>query len=258
MDRPDIGTASPRPAALFASDVHLQPSMPRTAHAFLDFLLRRAPQSPRLFLLGDLFEAWPGDDDIDNPFHRTIADALRSLSDQGVQIGWIAGNRDFLVGAGFAAATGVQLLTDPSVVVLAGRRIVLSHGDAQCTDDADYQRFRAQVRDPAWQRDFLARPLAERKAIAQQMREGSKAAQRSKTYEIMDVNGAAIDALFDASGAEVMVHGHTHRPACHDAGKARIRYVLPDWDCDGAHRRGGWLELLEDGSFRQANLPVSC
>lgn len=247
-----MNEAQPETVALFVSDVHLQASLPRTADMFLRFLHEEATRTARLYVLGDLFEYWAGDDDLDTPFHRQIVDALAEVANRGVRIGWIGGNRDFLVGEAFARAAGMQLLPDPFVAELAGMRIVLTHGDLQCTDDVAYQAFRRQVRDPQWQRDFLAQPLAQRKAIIAGMRSGSRAAQREKSYEIMDVNRDAIAALFAESGAQAMVHGHTHRPALHlheIGGVQCVRHVLPDWDCDDQVPRGGWLALHADGSF---------
>ncbi len=240
-------------AALFVSDLHLSPHMPATADAFFRFLDQQAAQARQLYLLGDIFEYWAGDDDLDDPFNRRVADALRALSDGGVALFWLAGNRDFLAGEGFARATGATLLPDPFVAEIAGRRILLLHGDAQCTDDTAYMAFRQQVRSPDWQRAFLARPLAERKAIIAGMREGSRDAQRGKTMDIMDVNPDAIAALFDAEKVTLMIHGHTHRPADHrsDAG---VRHVLPDWDCDHGTPRGGWIAIDGDGSLQRHTL----
>ncbi|GIZ52624.1 UDP-2,3-diacylglucosamine diphosphatase [Noviherbaspirillum aridicola] len=242
------GKAQPETVALFVSDVHLQPGLPRTTAAFLDFLRGPARRTRRLYLLGDMFEYWAGDDDRDDPYNAGIIAALKAVGAAGVELFWLPGNRDFLVGTGFAGAAGLTLLQEPHVVQLAGRSLVLVHGDAQCTDDTGYMAFRAQVRDPAWQAAFLGRPLAERKAIIEGMRSGSREAQRAKSYEIMDVNPEAIDALFRASGAELMVHGHTHRPGCHPH-QGGVRHVLPDWDCDREPRRGGWLALTADGEL---------
>lgn len=236
--------------AFFVSDVHLHDSLPRTTQAFIDFLEIHARKSRRLYLLGDLFEYWAGDDDIDTPYHRRIVQSLRDVSNNGVEVFWIAGNRDFLVGQAFAREAGLTLLTDPHVDVLAGTRIVLAHGDAQCTDDQAYMAFRAQVRQPDWQSRFLAQPLSQRKAIIEGMRTGSREAQRTKSYEIMDVNPAAVRSLFESTGATVMIHGHTHRPADHVhevGGVSRTRHVLPDWDCDSSTPRGGWLALDASG-----------
>ncbi|HYD81528.1 MAG TPA: UDP-2,3-diacylglucosamine diphosphatase [Paucimonas sp.] len=240
--------------ALFVSDIHLQEAMPRTAEAFLGFLRHRAPHAQELYLLGDLFEYWAGDDDIPEPFNRKIVEALRELTTAGVAVHWIAGNRDFLVGAAFAESAGLTLLSDPHVATFAGKRIALAHGDAQCTDDTGYMAFRTQVRQPAWQQGFLAMPLEKRKAIIAEMRSGSREAQRGKSYEIMDVNADAIDALFARTGAQILIHGHTHRPARHILRDGRLRYVLPDWDCDAATPRGGWIALGRDGAITRHGL----
>ncbi|RZI40614.1 UDP-2,3-diacylglucosamine diphosphatase [Herbaspirillum sp. HC18] len=240
--------------ALFVSDVHLQPSLPRTTQAFIDFLQKQARTAQQLYVLGDLFEYWAGDDDLVTPYHRQIADEIRAVSASGVKVLWIAGNRDFLIGSEFAEATGMALLPDPFVAEILDRRIALTHGDAQCTDDHGYMAFRAQVRQPEWQAQFLAQPLAQRKAIIEGMRTGSREAQRSKTYEIMDVNDAAVAALFESTGADIMIHGHTHRPGMHrydTEGKSRLRYVLPDWECDCESPRGGWLSMNADGNVNR-------
>lgn len=239
--------AQPATAALFVSDLHLSPRMPRTAAAFFRFLDEQARHARALYLLGDIFEYWAGDDDIDDPFNRTVVDALRALGDAGVAVYWMAGNRDFLAGDGFAAAAGATILPDPFVADIGGQRVLLLHGDAQCTDDRDYMAFRAQVRHPDWQRAFLARPLAERKALIEGMREGSRDAQREKSMAIMDVNPGEIDRLFGLHRVTLMIHGHTHRPATHP-GEHGTRHVLPDWDCDGPAPRGGWIAA--DGTGR--------
>jgi UDP-2,3-diacylglucosamine hydrolase len=247
------GKAQSESVALFVSDVHLQPGLPRTTRAFMDFLCRHAPHARQLYLLGDMFEYWAGDDDRGDPYNAAVIDALRAVSDSGVEVFWIAGNRDFLVGPAFAQAAGLQLLEEPHLIHLAGRDIVLVHGDAQCTDDAGYMAFRAQVRQTQWQTEFLALPLAQRKAIIEGMRSGSREAQRDKPYT--DVNPQAIDSLFESSGASVMIHGHTHRPAMHSHRDGIcVRHVLPDWDCDNDSPRGGWLALLADGSIRRFNV----
>lgn len=242
--------AQPKVVALFVSDLHLQASLPRTTQAFYAFLTQHAMQAERLYLLGDIFEYWAGDDDLATPYNSEIVAALRRLSDSGVQLFWIAGNRDFLVGATFAAAAGLTILEDPQVLRLAGRDITLAHGDAQCTDDTAYMAFRAQVRQPAWQQHFLAMPLAQRKAIIEGVRQNSKDANKEKSYEIMDVNADAISALYDSTGTSTLIHGHTHRPALHvteTGAQTRLRYVLPDWEYDAESTRGGWMSLSADG-----------
>lgn len=246
--------AQPEAVALFVSDVHLHPAMPHTVQAFLRFLRQDAPGARRLYLLGDLFEYWAGDDDLATPLNQHIAQAISQLNESSVEVYWIGGNRDFLLGEGFAEVAGLTLLPDPCVIDVAGHRIVLTHGDAQCTDDHAYLAFRRTVRNPKWQEEFLAQPLAQRKALIEGMRVGSREAQRSKSMEIMDVNNDAIAALFEQSRANVMIHGHTHRPASHVScvnGIGRKRYVLPDWDCDGGSARGGWVALYADGSFKR-------
>jgi UDP-2,3-diacylglucosamine hydrolase len=241
-------TMPARTLALFISDLHLQESHPRTAEAFFRFLAERAANAGQLYLLGDIFEYWAGDDDLGSPFHQRIVAALRALSDAGVALYWIAGNRDFLVGAGFARAAGLTLLAEPHIATIGGQRITLVHGDAECTRDAKYMEFRAQVREPAWQQQFLALPLAQRKAIIASLREGSREAHSTKSYEIMDVTPEAVGALFAATGSEIVIHGHTHRPALHHAGSKR-RYVLPDWELDAEPERGGWIAVDGAGAI---------
>jgi UDP-2,3-diacylglucosamine hydrolase len=173
-----------------------------------------------------------------------------------VEVFWLAGNRDFLVGAGFAQAAGLRLLDEPHVATIAGQRIALVHGDAECTLDIKYMEFRAMVRNQAWQEQFLAMPLAQRKAIIAGLREGSREAHTTKSYEIMDVTPAAIDALFETLGVEVLIHGHTHRPALHLHGGKR-RYVLPDWELDVQPPRGGWIAVDDHGSVTRHGIDGS-
>lgn len=248
--------AQPKLVALFASDIHLKPSLPTTTEAFFTFL-KRAVQAEQLYLLGDLFEYWAGDDDIPTPYNRQIIDAIRAVSEADTKVFWIAGNRDFLVGGAFAAATGATLLDDPSVIDIAGKRIVLTHGDAQCTDDAPYMAFRATVRQPQWQAEFLSMPLAQRKAIIEGLRNDSKMEQKEKTVAIMDVNPVAIAKLFSESNTGIMIHGHTHRPALHHYPQGLRRYVLPDWECESAPPRGGWLAAYDNGDIVRYRLDGS-
>jgi len=239
--------------ALFISDLHLQPAHPATSAAFFSFLERHARHAQQLYLLGDLFEYWAGDDDIADPFHAQVVAALRALSDAGVALYWIAGNRDFLVGARFAEAANLTLLPETWVADIAGLKVVLLHGDAQCTQDTKYMEFRAMVRQPAWQQQFTALPLAQRKAIVAGLREDSRKAQGGKSYEIMDVTPQAIANVFAQTGAEVMIHGHTHRPALHHVDGKR-RYVLPDWEPDATPPRGGWISIDGQGQVRRHDL----
>jgi UDP-2,3-diacylglucosamine hydrolase len=254
MNHSSVPEAQPSAVALFISDLHLQAALPRTTEVFFAFLEQRAATAERLYLLGDIFEYWAGDDDIDTPYHRSIVEALRRTSECGVQLFWIAGNRDFLVGNTFAAAAGLTILNDPQVIELAGRRITLAHGDAQCTDDTAYMAFRAQVRQAAWQQQFLSMPLQQRKAIIEGARKSSQDANKEKSYDIMDVNAAAIDAIFESTGSPTLIHGHTHRPALHvdhSHGAQRLRYVLPDWEYDVTPARGGWISLSADGTLHR-------
>lgn len=220
---------------LFISDLHLSPRSPGATALFLQFLAGRARQADELYILGDLFEAWIGDDDIDEPYHAGIVAGLRAASDSGLRIAVMHGNRDFLLGAGFAAAAGVRLIDDPTVLSTAEWQFVLAHGDALCLDDTAYMAFRAQVRNPQWQAALLAKPLTERRAIAAQMREASEASQRAKDHPYTDLQPAATEDFLRAHGYATFIHGHTHQPARHDHivdGIHVERWVLADWHED--------------------------
>jgi len=248
--------AQPEMIALFVSDTHLKASMDRTAQAFFEFLSTQVPKAQQLYLLGDLFEYWAGDDDMGTPFHHQVITALRQVKDAGVDLFWMAGNRDFLVSKAFAHATGAQLLADPYVATIAGQKITLTHGDAQCTEDEAYMAFRATVRQEAWQQAFLAMPLEQRKAMIERLRHDSRQAQHTKSDDIMDVNAQAIATLFKTTGTSIMIHGHTHRPACHqtqDGHGSYLRYVLSDWDSEGPKARGGWIGITADGAIKRFN-----
>jgi UDP-2,3-diacylglucosamine hydrolase len=219
----------------FISDLHLSPRSPGATALFLGFLAGRARTADELYILGDLFEAWIGDDDIGDPYHAGIVAALRAASDSGLRISLLHGNRDFLLGAGFAAASGVRLIADPHILSTAEWQFVLSHGDALCLDDTAYMAFRAQVRDPQWQAALLAKPLAERRAIAAHLREVSEASQRAKQNPYTDLQPAATDDFLRAHGYATFIHGHTHQPATHDHlvdGIHVERWVLADWHED--------------------------
>lgn len=229
---------------LFISDLHLDAARPAIAAQFERFLEDIAPRSDALYILGDLFEYWVGDDSLALPFQGRIGKALAAAS-ADLKIAFMHGNRDFLVAQRFARETGIGLVADPQVVDLYGTRTLLLHGDTLCTDDTAYQAFRAQVRQPEWQSAMLARPLDERVTLAQGMRAGSEGAKLSKPMEIMDVAPAAVEKAFEESGCDVMIHGHTHRPGRHVhrvGGRERIRWVLPDW-----YREGGYLEASPSG-----------
>jgi UDP-2,3-diacylglucosamine hydrolase len=227
---------------LFVSDLHLAPQTPGAKRIFLDFIGGRARAAEQLYILGDLFEVWPGDDCIDDPddsFDRGVVDALRALTDAGVGLSLMHGNRDFLLGDEFAARSGARLLPDPYVLSLPTWQFVLSHGDLLCTDDSDYQAFRAQVRADAWRAAFLRKPLDERKAIAAALRRQSETAKleklKSAQQYLMDVNPGATDDFLRDHGYATFIHGHTHRPATHDHlvdGIHVERWVLSDWHED--------------------------
>ncbi len=220
---------------LFISDLHLSPRSPGATRLFLQFLGGRARQADELFILGDLFEAWIGDDDCDDPFNAEIISALRTASEGGLKISAMHGNRDFLLGTGFTAATGARLLNDPYILSTAEWQFVLSHGDALCLDDTAYMTFRNQVRNPAWQAALLAKPLAERRAIAVHMREVSESSQRGKENPYSDLQAAATDDFLREHGYATFIHGHTHQPARHDHivdGIHVERWVLADWHED--------------------------
>jgi UDP-2,3-diacylglucosamine hydrolase len=235
------------PHRLFISDLHLTPERPIPVNLFHRFIEQRAPHAQTLYILGDFFEAWVGDDDLNQPFNQDITEALKSLAKQGVAIFFLPGNRDFLVGPAFAQAAELTLLADPSVIDLFDTQTLLTHGDCFCTDDTAYQDFRRQVRSPAWQESFLKQPLEQRHALAQALRERSEQAKANKKPEIMDVNHDAIAAVLSehSPGITRIIHGHTHRPARHDYqhnGLAGERWVLPDW-----YDSGGYLVCTASG-----------
>lgn len=218
---------------LFIADLHLDPSRPDITRTLINLLNGRAREAEALFILGDLFEAWIGDD-APAPPAEPVAAALHQLSSSGVPIYFMVGNRDFLLGESFCRACGMRLLTEPVTVDLYGTPTVILHGDSLCTDDAEYQQFRAMVRNPEWQQAFLAKPLDERLAMARQAREQSREHTGKSSQAIMDVNQQAVDACFKDSGATRMIHGHTHRPAVHQLPGQRQRIVLGDWDQQGS------------------------
>lgn len=230
-----------RPAsALFISDLHLSDAQPNTLRVFLSFLRGPARSAEALYVLGDLFEYWAGDDDLDAPLNRTVREALADVAGAGVSIFFLAGNRDFLLGDAFARAAQIELLPDPTLIEIAGERVLLTHGDALCTDDSAYQAYRKQVRVPAWQSAFLDRPLAERKQIIEGLRQQSEAAKQVKATEIMDVNSSAVEGLLREHAYPALLHGHTHRPAHHVLqvdGRQCERWVLEDWQDDAPYIR---------------------
>lgn len=218
-------------STLFISDIHLSNARPDMTAALVHFLEQDAPGADALYVLGDLFEFWIGDDD-PNPLHGQVADAFLALSQQGVPVYFIHGNRDFLLGRQFARRAGMTLLGDPCIIELYGERVLLSHGDLLCTQDVDYQKFR-RITQLKWLRWlFLRLPLGRRQRIAGKMRGKSQMENASKQQFIMDVTRAAVDELLRAHDCHTLIHGHTHRPAIHDFkldGKGARRIVLGDW-----------------------------
>jgi UDP-2,3-diacylglucosamine hydrolase len=219
---------------LFISDLHLDGTRPDITRQFLEFLEQEAAGAERLYILGDLFETWIGDDDPD-PDKRSVIAALRSLSDRGVRCFVMHGNRDFMLGARFCADTGASLLEDGTVVSANGRKVLLMHGDTLCTDDRSYQRLRRIVRNPLVQWILRTMSLAQRQRLANRMRAGSKAhieATDKATLYVMDVNSEAVANAFRTYDVDCLIHGHTHRPAVHELtvdGRPRTRIVLGDW-----------------------------
>lgn len=222
---------------LFVSDLHLGPERPAISAAFFDFLERDARGAAALYILGDLFDYWIGDDDLADPLCAEVASSLAAVARSGCTVYVMHGNRDFLIRDRFCEAAGATLIADPSVVELGGVRTLLLHGDTLCLDDPDYQSFRAKVRTPAWQEALLAKPIEERRAIARSLRADSKASQLAKSEDIMDVTERAVIDAFRRFGCDRMIHGHTHRPARHEHvvdGRMRERWVLADWYAQGS------------------------
>lgn len=230
-------------AALFIADVHLCHEEPATVAGFLQFLSVQARDAQALYILGDLFEAWIGDDD-PNPLHQHVAQALRALSAHGVPCYFIHGNRDFLLGWSFAKACGMTLLPACQRLTLYGREMLIMHGDTLCTDDAGYQAFRRKVHTPWIQRLFLALPLALRLNIARRMRHSSQQANRDKSLDIMDVNADTVLDVMRTERVQWLIHGHTHRPAIHPLvidGVPAWRCVLGAW-----HTQGSYISVTAD------------
>ena len=223
-------------ATLFIADLHLQTEEPAITAGFLRFLQGEARQAGALYILGALFEAWIGDDD-PNPLHQQIASAIKAVVDAGVPCYFIHGNRDFLVGQRFARQSGMLLLAEEERLDLYGREVLIMHGDTLCTDDPGYLAFRAKVHTPWIQRLFLALPLLIRRRIAARMRADSKAANSSKSMDIMDVNPQAVVDVMERHHVQWLIHGHTHRPAVHELqanGQPAWRVVLGAWHSEGS------------------------
>lgn len=216
---------------LFISDLHLTGERPHSTQAFLQFMQQEARQAEALYVLGDLFEAWIGDDAIPPGMDRVL-DAFHELTQSGVPVYVMVGNRDFLLGDGFEKLTGCTLLPEPSIIDLYGTPTLLMHGDTLCTDDVEYQQIRAVIRTPKWREDFLNKTIEQRITLAKQARAQSKASTSQKDESIMDVNEQTVEAALRQHGVSQLIHGHTHRPAIHQLeidGKAAKRIVLGDW-----------------------------
>ena len=229
-------------STLFISDLHLTEERPEANERFIELLEEKARGAEALYILGDFFEYWIGDDDLAQPFNAVIAGLLRNLS---IPRYFMHGNRDFLIGERFCAATGATLLEDPTVHEIQGVKTLLVHGDTLCTDDHDYQAWRRTARNPAFQAQFLAKSIAERRQAILQMREKSKEVVAGKAAEIMDVNEGAVKEAMRRHGVRRLIHGHTHRPGRHALdldGERAERWVLPDW-----YGRGGYLEVGRKG-----------
>lgn len=231
---------------LFISDLHLALEKPEITRRFIDFLQQRAVAAKALYILGDLFDAWIGDDD-NTPPNPTIKRALRQLTDSGAEVFLLQGNRDFLLGKAFCAETGIQLLEEYAVISLDGQPVLLTHGDLLCSDDLAYQAFRQKSHHPQWQQSVLSKPLFIRLLAARWYRFRSYFHKRNKTLEIMDVNQQTVIDVMRQFNCLTLIHGHTHRPAVHEFmldGQQARRLVLAEWKRDGAtvlcHNHGTW------------------
>ncbi len=235
---------------LFISDLHLCDSRPHISKAFIQFLEKTAVKAQALYILGDLFEYWAGDDAIKTDGLQPNIHALHRLVYSGIPVFFMHGNRDFLIAEGFEKATGVKILPDPSLITLYGKSVLLSHGDALCTDDTAYQEFRTEVRSEAWKTQFLSQPLATRIAYIEQLRKKSEQAKSTKSMQIMDVNAAAVDDLIrEFAYPLIFIHGHTHRPKKHIHkvyDNTCERWVLGDW-----YEQGSYLKLDKNGCHAQ-------
>jgi len=239
-------------SVLFISDLHLEAERPDITRAFLHFLATRARAAEALYILGDFFEAWIGDDGMDE-FQHSIARALRELSDSGTRIYLMHGNRDFLIGQAFCREAGCTLLRDPSLVDLGGEKVLLMHGDSLCTLDAGYMKLRRWLRNPLTLFILRHLPLATRHKLARKLRKESRAQTRMKASEIVDVTPAEVERIMRDKGVRILIHGHTHRPAVHELeidGRPARRIVLGDWDSQG------WALEADEQGMQQAPFPL--
>jgi UDP-2,3-diacylglucosamine hydrolase len=233
----------------FISDLHLSDKHPELTQAFFKFLDESKEACTHLFILGDLFETWIGDDD-DLPLYQDIKDKLLHFTTGGPKTFFLHGNRDFLVGESFAKETGITILPDPYALEINGKKVILSHGDFLCTDDKDYLDFRKQVREKDWQANFLKKSLNERKQIAANLRKDSKEASAKKSNSITDVNDLAVKEFINERQPDLLIHGHTHRPDIHKIGSSK-RVVLGDWG------NYGWLLTINDQDFNLEKFSIA-
>jgi len=253
FDRMAAGAANHARPLFFIADLHLSEAIPKTVEAFEHFIEVTANEADSVFILGDLFEFWIGDDILDAPasdarasFARRMTRLMHTLSERGIGLYVMHGNRDFLLGKRFMKDAGALPLPDPFVITPFGKRVVLAHGDGLCTADRAYQRFRAFARNRFAQRLFLALPLDTRLGIGQRMRTKSEGARTMGVDAKYDVTKKAVSQLFINSRTHTLIHGHTHRPAMHREVEG-VRWVLPDWELDIGKPRGGYLRLDDSG-----------
>lgn len=233
------------PHTLFIADLHLCTTRPDITQIFLSFMDTAVTRAESLYILGDLFEYWAGDDDLAQPLHRTVVEKIQEIRQQSVDVFFMHGNRDFLVAQKFADAAKLALIPDPTKIHLYGTDTLLMHGDTLCTEDAAYLRFRDMVRDDAWQANFLAQSLGVRHKLIQDMRATSALEKSNKAAEIMDASEAAVLETFKKYAVPRIIHGHTHRPLRHDYelnGRRYQRWVLPAW-----YEKGGYLRCDPKG-----------
>lgn len=236
----------------FISDLHLETERPDITRAFLRWCQDLPSSTQSLYILGDFFEVWVGDD-YQNDLIQSVKKQLRALSDKGIALAIMHGNRDFLLGHEFAKQTGCRMLEDPTLETILGKRVLLMHGDSLCTQDLEYMQFRQQIRDPDWQADFLTKPLPERLAIAQQLRQASQQKSAGKHTYLMDVTPDAVVDVMKAHQVDTLIHGHTHRPKQHSLqvnGQPCTRWVLGDWD------QQLWALNFDGQSFSKQVIPL--
>ena len=240
-------------AYCFISDLHLQEDRPDITQAFIGFLDTTAKEAERLYILGDLFEAWIGDD-LKTELSLIIKEKLSLLNDSSTIIFAMHGNRDFLIGEKFCEDTGITLLDDPCKLELFGKATLLMHGDLLCTKDVDYQEFRNASRDPQWRKEFLNKPIEEREKIAKELRSASKRATNLKNEKIMDVSPEAVEEIMASYNTQLLIHGHTHRPKVHSLkinGTSAKRIVLGDWD------QSAWYIWMDEDSYNLEKFSIT-